>query len=458
MDIDSDVDGKLAQELRCLGTSDHDALVQHFIEIVGSSFYDYRMRDQISIPSMTFIRDETVGEGESIPPNTSFVKVWRVANSGSKPWPPGCMLRLVHSEFYIENRIMEVKALQPGEEADISVTMVSPAAAGVYQSRWKMATNSGYPFGANASYFLHIEAQTIWCIILVEESGLLGVTQMMAKTSCTDGDSKEMNENVLAGFRNRVLGYQGQGSAIYNVDSENAHINRATPSSCNDPENFSVPSIPVDIPGYTMDDSQLPPVPPCTPCSPFTNTEAEIAYDSAVIPDNFGDSNMEDEINSNYELKLLKMLHCALFSLFPILRSMSKISAALSGMSAKMMNKFASPSSRLGKIVIPAINASKPKLQTFFCYAKIELMPPSIGEWPKIVSEVNNFRRNFNLMDLTVKEAIVYSAVAFEVLMWFFAGEVLGRRHLLGYYIAPNFQPIFIERFQDWKEPQLKEE
>ncbi|KRY73603.1 Uncharacterized protein T4B_9498 [Trichinella pseudospiralis] len=447
MDIDSDVDGKLAQELRCLGTSDHDALVQHFIEIVGSSFYDYRMRDQISIPSMTFIRDETVGEGESIPPNTSFVKVWRVANSGSKPWPPGCMLRLVHSEFYIENRIMEVKALQPGEEADISVTMVSPAAAGVYQSRWKMATNSGYPFG-----------ETIWCIILVEESGLLGVTQMMAKTSCTDGDSKEMNENVLAGFRNRVLGYQGQGSAIYNVDSENAHINRATPSSCNDPENFSVPSIPVDIPGYTMDDSQLPPVPPCTPCSPFTNTEAEIAYDSAVIPDNFGDSNMEDEINSNYELKLLKMLHCALFSLFPILRSMSKISAALSGMSAKMMNKFASPSSRLGKIVIPAINASKPKLQTFFCYAKIELMPPSIGEWPKIVSEVNNFRRNFNLMDLTVKEAIVYSAVAFEVLMWFFAGEVLGRRHLLGYYIAPNFQPIFIERFQDWKEPQLKEE
>ncbi|KRZ03495.1 Uncharacterized protein T11_17852 [Trichinella zimbabwensis] len=440
MDIDSDVDGKLAQELRCLGTSDHDALVQHFIEIVGSdcnlepetyrnlldmnnwnlqaalgTFYDYRMRDQISIPSMTFIRDETVGEGESIPPNTSFVKVWRVANSGSKPWPPGCMLRLVHSEFYIENRIMEVKALQPGEEADISVTMVSPAAAGVYQSRWKMATNSGYPFG-----------ETIWCIILVEESGLLGVTQMMAKTSCTDGDSKEMNENVLASSLNRVSGYQGQGSAICNVDPENAHINRATPSSCNDPENFSVPSIPVDIPGYTViqDDSQLPPVPPCTPCSPFTNIETEISYDSTTL----------------------------------IMSAMSKISVALSAMSAKMMNKFASPSSRLGKIVMPAINASKPKLQTFLRYAKVELIPPSIGEWPKIVSEVNNFRRTFNPMDLTVKEAIIYSAVAFEVLMWFFAGEVLGRRHLFGYYIVPNFQPIFIERFQDWKEPQLKEE
>ncbi|OUC49041.1 hypothetical protein D917_01008 [Trichinella nativa] len=138
--------------------------------------------------------------------------------------------------------------------------------------------------------------------------------------------------------------------------------------------------------------------------------------------------------------------------------AMSKVSVALSGMSTKMLNKFASPSSRWGKLVIPAINASKPKLQTFLRYAKIELMPPSIGEWPKIVSEVNNFRRTFNPMDLTVKEAIVYSAVAFEVLMWFFAGEVLGRRHFLGYYIEPNFQPIFIERFQDWKEPELKEQ
>ncbi|KRZ49090.1 Uncharacterized protein T02_6788, partial [Trichinella nativa] len=440
MDIDSDVDGKLAQELRCLGTSDHDALVQHFIEIVGSdcnlepetyrnlldmnnwnlqaalgSFYDYRMRDQISIPSMTFIRDETVGEGESIPPNTSFVKVWRVANSGSKPWPPGCMLRLVHSEFYIENRIMEVKALQPGEEADISVTMVSPSAAGVYQSRWKMATNSGYPFG-----------ETIWCIILVEESGLLGVTQMMAKTSCSDGDSIEINENVLAGSLNTLSRYQGQGSAICNVDPENALVNRANPLLCNDSEDFSVPSIPVDIPGCTVihDDSQLPPVPPCTPCSPFTNAEAEISYDPTIL----------------------------------VMSAMSKVSVALSGMSTKMLNKFASPSSRWGKLVIPAINASKPKLQTFLRYAKIELMPPSIGEWPKIVSEVNNFRRTFNPMDLTVKEAIVYSAVAFEVLMWFFAGEVLGRRHFLGYYIEPNFQPIFIERFQDWKEPELKEQ
>ncbi len=36
------------------------------------------------IPQMRFIADVTVGEGEAIPPNTRFVKTWRVENSGKK--------------------------------------------------------------------------------------------------------------------------------------------------------------------------------------------------------------------------------------------------------------------------------------------------------------------------------------------------------------------------------------
>ena len=31
---------------------------------------------------MTFIRDVTIGEGESVPPNTTFVKTWRIQNNG----------------------------------------------------------------------------------------------------------------------------------------------------------------------------------------------------------------------------------------------------------------------------------------------------------------------------------------------------------------------------------------
>lgn len=31
---------------------------------------------------MSFVEDVTIGEGESIPPDTQFIKTWRIQNSG----------------------------------------------------------------------------------------------------------------------------------------------------------------------------------------------------------------------------------------------------------------------------------------------------------------------------------------------------------------------------------------
>jgi hypothetical protein len=45
------------------------------------AYYDAEMPTD-KIPRMRFIGDVTVGEGEAIPPNTRFVKTWRVENSG----------------------------------------------------------------------------------------------------------------------------------------------------------------------------------------------------------------------------------------------------------------------------------------------------------------------------------------------------------------------------------------
>ena len=45
------------------------------------AYYDAEMPTD-KIPQMRFIADVTVGEGEAIPPNTRFIKTWRVENSG----------------------------------------------------------------------------------------------------------------------------------------------------------------------------------------------------------------------------------------------------------------------------------------------------------------------------------------------------------------------------------------
>lgn len=36
------------------------------------------------MPSMEFMEDITIGGGEAVPPNTKFIKTWRLKNNGKK--------------------------------------------------------------------------------------------------------------------------------------------------------------------------------------------------------------------------------------------------------------------------------------------------------------------------------------------------------------------------------------
>ncbi|KAF8368662.1 hypothetical protein PRIPAC_86491, partial [Pristionchus pacificus] len=40
---------------------------------------------------------------------------------------------------------------------------------------------------------------------------------------------------------------------------------------------------------------------------------------------------------------------------------------------------------------------------------------------------------------LTVGEALVYTAVALEITFWFFLGEMIGRRHIFGYLVPSDY-------------------
>ena len=61
-----------------------------------------------------------------------------------------------------------VEPLKPNEQVDVSVSLVSPQAPGIYQGQWRMCTNTGQYFG-----------EIVWCIISVSEHGLLSLTQQM---------------------------------------------------------------------------------------------------------------------------------------------------------------------------------------------------------------------------------------------------------------------------------------
>jgi len=168
---------------------DHETLINRFCQLIPGSvpesaaFYlesfNWNLQASINawfeyggaiqLPQARFVGDVTIGEGESVPPETEFQKTWRIENTGNNPWPEGCRLQYVNGErFPGTPDSVNVPPLNPGCQTEVSINMASPATSGLYQSRWTLVTSRGAPFG-----------DSIWCIIPVEEGGTLAVTQMI---------------------------------------------------------------------------------------------------------------------------------------------------------------------------------------------------------------------------------------------------------------------------------------
>ncbi|XP_077337561.1 protein ILRUN isoform X1 [Lithobates pipiens] len=189
--MDVDLDQELMQKFSCLGTTDKDVLISEFQRLLGfqlnpagcaffldmtnwnlqaaiGAYYDFESPN-VNIPCMSFVEDVTIGEGESVPPDTQFTKTWRVQNTGSEAWPPGVCLRYVGGDQFGHVNMVLVRSLDTQEMTDVSVPMCSPNQPGMYQGQWRMCTATGLYFG-----------DVIWVILSVEAGGLLGVTQQLS--------------------------------------------------------------------------------------------------------------------------------------------------------------------------------------------------------------------------------------------------------------------------------------
>ena len=79
---------------------------------------------------------------------------------------------------------------------------------------------------------------------------------------------------------------------------------------------------------------------------------------------------------------------------------------------------------------------ASPKLQTFWKYAKVELAPPTLADIPEIragISRLLAAARTARWKEVPVREAWLNSLVTIEVLCWFYVGECIGKRHIVGY-------------------------
>ncbi|KAG7164931.1 ILRUN-like, partial [Homarus americanus] len=189
MEVDEDLEASLLRQFNCMLTTDKEVLIKDLQTLVGAHLNEHSARFYLEmtdwnlqaavcayfdlqsfnkLPQMTFVKDITIGEGESVPPSTRFIKTWRIQNTGEDGWPSGCSLIFTGGEQLGAPSHVSVSSLGAGEVADISVEMVSPSQTGLYSSKWRMTTAQGNFFG-----------DTIWVIVQVDSGGTLALMQQM---------------------------------------------------------------------------------------------------------------------------------------------------------------------------------------------------------------------------------------------------------------------------------------
>ncbi len=92
--------------------------------------------------------DLTIPDGTQIPAGESFVKTWRLVNSGSCKWT-----RLYKLVFYSQNSLGATYEhflpgeVLPGQAIDLSVEFIAPLQLGAYRSNWMLQAPDGSLFG-----------------------------------------------------------------------------------------------------------------------------------------------------------------------------------------------------------------------------------------------------------------------------------------------------------------------
>ncbi|XP_017069655.1 ATP synthase subunit g, mitochondrial [Drosophila eugracilis] len=92
-------------------------------------------------------------------------------------------------------------------------------------------------------------------------------------------------------------------------------------------------------------------------------------------------------------------------------------------------------------LVDKMIVAARPQLEEFWKYAKVELTPPMPADFKNLkktaeqAKDMKGQLKKSGLTQVTISEAWLNVLVTVEVITWFYMGEVIGRRHFVGYKV-----------------------
>lgn len=96
--------------------------------------------------------DENMTNPPRFAPGTPFDKTWRVENSGTCTWSPTYTLRYVGGNNALARMggspVQMGREVAPGEQIDITVSLIAPLQPGTYQAFWAMFNDEDQSFGS----------------------------------------------------------------------------------------------------------------------------------------------------------------------------------------------------------------------------------------------------------------------------------------------------------------------
>ena len=100
-----------------------------------------------------FVADVTVPDNSVINPGGSFVKTWRLKNTGVCQWNTSYALVFFSGEKMSgPDSVPFPTTVLPGKTVDLTVTLTAPNASGIFRGNWKLRNSAGGLFGIGVSH------------------------------------------------------------------------------------------------------------------------------------------------------------------------------------------------------------------------------------------------------------------------------------------------------------------
>jgi len=126
----------------------------------GSSFPTATTAVQSTCNNSAYVSDVTIPDHTVVVAGATFVKTWAMLNTGTCTWTTSYKMTFANGNQMGGSATALTQSVAPGQQANISVSLIAPAAAGEVTGYWRLASDQGAVFGQAVYVLINVSTST----------------------------------------------------------------------------------------------------------------------------------------------------------------------------------------------------------------------------------------------------------------------------------------------------------